>query len=89
MNTEYHEDTIYSEVDDARSMLRELADCDALWRKLTPTIAREARDQAAFYRRVLTSNDPSDANERNIWLRDLFIAGMTGDPMMAWAKADQ
>jgi hypothetical protein len=43
MNTEYHEDTIYNEVDHARSMLRELADCDALWRKLTPTVAEEAR----------------------------------------------
>ena len=88
MNTEYHEDTIYSEVDHARSMLRELADCDALWWKLTPTVAEEARGEAAHFRHLLTG-DPPDANERNIWLRNLFTAGMTADLILAWARQEQ
>jgi hypothetical protein len=81
-------------IETARDHLRELADCDALWRKLTQTIVEEAVSEAAHFRRVMTG-DPEYAfllennQEQNIWLRQLLTAGLTADLLIAWARREQ
>jgi hypothetical protein len=78
------------DIEIARDDLRELADCDALWKKLTPAIAEEATSEAAHFRHILTGPDQSHAVlEQDIWLRQLVTAAMTADLMLARVKAEQ
>jgi hypothetical protein len=83
-----------NDIEIARNYLRELADCDALWKKLTPAVAEAAGSEAAHFRRVMTG-DPEYAfllennQEQNIWLRQFLTAGLTADLLIAWAAREQ
>jgi hypothetical protein len=65
---------VQADIEIARNYLRELADCDALWKKLTPAVAEAAESEAAHFR---------------LMLRWLLAIGLTADLLTAWAAPEQ